>query len=390
MLVRHDDGEQAWSACSTLSADEARLLERPMRSATSGTTTPREMWEPSVPGVLEKLQGPHDGCACDVEGSEGGPFRPSLWWTSVSADKKVEDPADELKEMAEARAKAWQAETSAAEAWMAELLEFEESRMSSSGADGETEAANGGADSCWGRLSRNSQNRALALNDKRKEHCETRRDGYSCGHRQTNRQTDEHGARWVASRWDGGGEADAQATHREPEGSRGSELSHWMGEAVLSWRRRLVSKTTELKSQLDKMDAMIWEGCRTQGTSLTSLRARLEQVESQVTQLLERIKGEIRAEAPDATSAQVTALTKQLDEKVGAISSQLMEKGVVTKQLPAREEDCDLLRPAGAWLQAHIAQLEPKLDSEIEQLNDELAGLETGRIFDEIRGEQVY
>ena len=28
-----------------------------MRSATSGTTTLGEMWEPSVPGVLEKLEG---------------------------------------------------------------------------------------------------------------------------------------------------------------------------------------------------------------------------------------------------------------------------------------------------------------------------------------------
>ena len=95
-----------------------------------------------------------------------------------------------------------------------------------------------------------------------------------------------------------------------------------------------------------------------------------------MTQLPEWIKGEIRAEAPDGISAQVTALTKQLDEKVGAISRQLMEKGVVTKQLRAREEDCDLLRAAGAWLQARIAQLEAKPDMEIEQLNDELAGLE--------------
>ena len=66
----------------------------------------------------------------------------------------------------------------------------------------------------------------------------------------------------------------------------------------------------------------------------------------------------------------VTALTKQLDEKVRAISRQLMEKGVVTKQLPAREEDCDLLRAAGTGLQARMAQLEAKLHTKIEQLND--------------------
>ena len=52
-----------------------------------------------------------------------------------SAEKKVEDPANELRELAESRAKAWLAENSAAEAWMAELKEFEESRESSSGAE---------------------------------------------------------------------------------------------------------------------------------------------------------------------------------------------------------------------------------------------------------------
>ena len=58
----HEDGEQALSACSTLHADEARSPERPMRSATTGTTTPREMWEPSVLVMLEKLE----GCMTDV------------------------------------------------------------------------------------------------------------------------------------------------------------------------------------------------------------------------------------------------------------------------------------------------------------------------------------
>ena len=52
-----------------------------------------------------------------------------------SAGKKVEDPADELKKMAESRAKAWLAENSAVDASMADLKEFEESRESSSGAE---------------------------------------------------------------------------------------------------------------------------------------------------------------------------------------------------------------------------------------------------------------
>ena len=52
-----------------------------------------------------------------------------------SAVKKVEDPADELREMAESRAKAWLAENSAADAWMAELFEVEELWENSSGAE---------------------------------------------------------------------------------------------------------------------------------------------------------------------------------------------------------------------------------------------------------------
>ena len=38
-------------------ADETRLSERLMTSAASGTSTPREMWELSVPGMLEQLEG---------------------------------------------------------------------------------------------------------------------------------------------------------------------------------------------------------------------------------------------------------------------------------------------------------------------------------------------
>ena len=53
-----------------------------------------------------------------------------------SGEKRVEDPADELKEMAEVRAKTWQAESTAAEVRMADLKEFEESRTSSFGTEG--------------------------------------------------------------------------------------------------------------------------------------------------------------------------------------------------------------------------------------------------------------
>ena len=73
----------------------------------------------------------------------------------------------------------------------------------------------------------------------------------------------------------------------------------------------------------------------------------------------------------------VTAATKQLDENVVAISRQRAEKeAIAAKQLQAREEDCDLFRAAGARLQTRIGQLEARLDTEIEQLSDELAGLE--------------
>ena len=57
------------------------------------------------------------------------------------------------------------------------------------------------------------------------------------------------------------------------------------------------------REALGKMDATIWDGLKDARDESHSPRVRLEQVESQVTQLPERIKGEIRAEAPDATSA---------------------------------------------------------------------------------------
>ena len=87
------------------------------------------------------------------------------------------------------------------------------------------------------------------------------------------------------------------------------------------------------------MDGTIWDGLQGAKDEFDSLRARLEQVESQVTQLPERIKGEIRAEAPDATSAadtqgqewfftvdeRVTAVVRLLVEKALAFSEQLAE-----------------------------------------------------------------
>ena len=146
----------------------------------------------------------------------------------------------------------------------------------------------------------------------------------------------------------------------------------------------------DLKSHreaLGKMDATIWDGFKDAKDESDSLRVRPEQVESQVTQLPERIKREIRAEAPDATSAadtraqewyitldeRVTALARQMDDKVLAFSKQLAE---AVKQLKAREDDCDSLRAAGSRLQARTGQLEARLDTEIEQLNDELTDLE--------------
>ena len=103
-----------------------------------------------------------------------------------------------------------------------------------------------------------------------------------------------------------------------------------------------------------------------------------------MTQLPERIKGEIRAEALDATSAADTRAQEwffTLDERVTAVVRQLDEKVLrFSKQvLKARDDDCDFLRAAGSRLQTRTGQLEARLDSEIEQLNDELADLEKAR-----------
>ena len=46
------------------------------------------------------------------------------------------------------------------------------------------------------------------------------------------------------------------------------------------------------------------------------------------------------------------------------------------KQLKAWEDDCDSLRVAGSRLQARTGQLEARLDTEIEQLHDELTDLD--------------
>ena len=64
---------------------------------------------------------------------------------------------------------------------------------------------------------------------------------------------------------------------------------------------------------------------------------------------------------------------RQLDEKVLAFSEQLAE---AAKKLKAREDDCDFLRAAGSRLQARTGQLEARLDTEVEQLNDELTDLD--------------
>ena len=78
------------------SSTEARLPERPVRSATSGSTTPREMWEPSVPVVLAKLKGHMtDLLSMLKEVEEAVSTKPVV--DQRSAEKGVEDPADELK-----------------------------------------------------------------------------------------------------------------------------------------------------------------------------------------------------------------------------------------------------------------------------------------------------
>ena len=133
-------------------------------------------------------------------------------------------------------------------------------------------------------------------------------------------------------------------------------------------RERSSMRQESQRKVLDKMDGTIWDGLQGAKDESDSLR----QVESQVTQLQERIKGEIRAEAPDATlvaadtrvqewsftlDERVTAVVRQLDEKVLEFSEQLAE---AAKKLKAREDDCDSLRAAGSRLQARGGQLEAR------------------------------
>ena len=326
-----------------------------MRSATCGTTTPRELWEPSVLGVLEKLE----GCMTVVlamlkEVKEPVSTRQVV--DQCSAEKKVEDPADELREMAESRAKAWLAENSAADAWMAELKDFEESRESSSGAESMLTCSE------------------VELLTEERSHAGIVSPFQMFRERSSVRQGAEepeltHLAAMVTGadmELDGMKDLVAQSS---PTGwARLSEL-----------KEKADENNMELQSQreaLDKMDGTIWDGLQGAG-----------QVESEVTQLPERIKGEIRAKDLDATSAadtwaqewyisldeRVTAPGRQLDEKVLAFSKQLAE---AVKQLKAWEDDCDSLRVAGSRLQARTEQLEVRLDTEIEQLNDGLADLE--------------
>ena len=89
-----------------------------------------ETWEPSVPRVVEKLE-EHmmQLLAMLTEVKEAMLTKPLA--DQRSAETGVEDPASQLMELAEARARAWQAENAAAEARMADFKVFEESRTSS-------------------------------------------------------------------------------------------------------------------------------------------------------------------------------------------------------------------------------------------------------------------
>ena len=80
----------------------------------------------------------------------------------------------------------------------------------------------------------------------------------------------------------------------------------------------------------------------------------------------------------------VTAVVRQLGEKVLAFSEQLAE---AAKKLKAREDDCDSLRAAGSRLQARTGQLEARaryLDRAAEAHR-----FGEGRISGEICGEKV-
>ena len=232
--------------------------------------------------MLEKLE----GCMTDVlamlmEVKEAVSIGQVV--DQCSAGKKVEDPGDELKEMAESRA---------AKAWMAELKEFEESRESSSGAESMLTCSEVKV------LTEGRTHAGIVFPGMLKtEH------GLSMSR--------ERGSVRLGAEGPGGAHLAVMVT------GAGMELDGTHLAATEEAKQMLKQHTEslkdlagvydiELKSQreaLGKMDATIWDGFKDAKDESDSPRVRLEQVESQVTQLLWRINGEIRAEAPDATSA---------------------------------------------------------------------------------------
>ena len=91
------------------------LLDAPRRRCkiAGKTNEIRDIWNDNAARIVGtvrawgagKARGLYDGCACDVEGGEGAVSTRQVV-DQCSAEKKVEDPADELREMAESRAKA--------------------------------------------------------------------------------------------------------------------------------------------------------------------------------------------------------------------------------------------------------------------------------------------
>ena len=302
-----------------------------MRSATSGTTTPRVMWKPSVPEMLEKLE----GCMTDVlamlkEVKEAVSTGQVV--DQCSAEKKVEDPADELREMAESRAKAWLAENSAADAWMAELKEFEESRESSSGTESMLTCSEIEV------LAEERTHAGIVFPGMLKtEHVLSMSRERSSVRQGTEEPEGAHLAVMVTC-----ADMELDGTHLAATEEAKQMLKHH----TESLKDLAGDYDMDLKSQREaqgKMDAMIWDGLKDAKDESDSQRVRLEQVESQVTQLLERIKGEIRAEAPDATSAADTRAQEwhiTLDERVTA---------------DGREGSC-LLKAAGGGCEAAEGQ----------------------------------
>ena len=223
----------------------------------------------------------------------------------------------------------------------------------------------------------------------------SRPDGYRCGYRQTDKQADKHGARWDASRRDGRGEG------RCLSNTVRAWRTSWL--RALAWGRRTSVTWSSNPSVRSWTRWMLRSGTgyRTQGTSLTRYAIRPEpgRVASDTTsrsgsrarsaqKLLMRHPRRIRGPRSGILTLdeeRVTAVVRQLDEKVLAFTEQLAE---AAKKLKAREDDCDFLRAAGSRLQARTGQLEARLDTEIEQSERRARGLREGKISDEIRGAQ--